>query len=125
MGSDVVLAGVQPRYLLPLIWLLAAVALVGEPYALIRFSSLQLGVAVLALSLAHAVALHVQIRRYVTGQDVDAFDLNAQAEWWWDLPVPPMGVWIAGSLAFLVATLLVAALVRAGDGRRHVGPATE
>lgn len=111
LGSTTVLEGIQPRYLLPLIWLLAAVALVGAPYGRVQFSRLQLVVAALGLSLAHAIALHAQIRRYVTGQDVLSLDLNANAEWWWGIPVSPMAIWFLGSIAFLAASVLLVRIV--------------
>jgi hypothetical protein len=131
LGSSTVLPGIQPRYLLPLIWLLAAVALVGAPYGRVQFSRLQLAVAAIGLSLAHTMALHAQMRRYVTGQDVVSLNLNAQAEWWWHIPVSPMVIWFLGSAAFLAASLLVAWLVttparglrtaRAQSTRRQLG----
>ena len=54
------------------------------------------------------MALHLNIRRYVTGVDVTAVNLDVGAEWWWDGPVGPSAVWLLGSLAY---TLLVALLV--------------
>ncbi|MFZ9088387.1 MAG: hypothetical protein ACO2Z1_05910, partial [Pontimonas sp.] len=56
-----------------------------------------------ALSIANAVALHHNIRRYVTGLDSFGYNLN-NTEWWWfglrDSWLTPMTVWYLGSLAF-------------------------
>jgi hypothetical protein len=62
-----------------------------------------------ALIGAHFVALHINIRRYVTGLDVGGFDLGANTEWWWTGPIGPNVVWLLGSLAY---ALLVVMIVR-------------
>jgi hypothetical protein len=72
-------------------------------------SRVQRYVVVSALSVAYAVALFANIRRYVTGTDSGGLNLSNGAEWWWDLPVTPMVVWAAGSFAFAA---LVVILVR-------------
>ena len=47
------------------------------------------------------MALQVNIRRYVTGDDLQGLNLDAGAEWWWTgFPVGPTGVWVVGALAF-------------------------
>jgi hypothetical protein len=89
--------GVQPRYLLPLaVIFICLVVLTGGA----RLSRLQAGVIAGALAVAHTVALHVQLRRYVTGLDVSNWNLDRGQEWWWDIPVGPTVVWVVGSLAF-------------------------
>ena len=102
---------VQPRYLLPLIALLAVVALWRSAPGR-RLSRGQLALVVLTLALANSFAMHNNIRRYVTGDDVTGFNLNALPEWWWDSPVSPMLVWFVGSAAF--AGFLVALVSRTG-----------
>jgi hypothetical protein len=94
--------GVQPRYVYPLVIMLAGVVLVGIRPDL-GLNRLQLVVAGSALVIANSVALHVNIRRYVTGDDVLNANLDANVEWWWNVPVSPMAVWAAGSLAFLIS----------------------
>lgn len=113
MGMRGSFVGIQPRYVLPLIWLLAVVALLGAPYGRVRLGRAQLVTAAVAVSLAHAVTLHAQIRRYVTGQDVTAFDLDLGREWWWDIPASPMTVWAIGAVAFLGAAVLLAVALTA------------
>ncbi len=98
-------AGVQPRYIYPLLIILAGVALwrlKGRNLQLTRF---QLSVVTILLTVANSVALHTNIRRYVTGIDGTGANLNRNIEWWWQLPLSPMAVWIAGSIAFGIAML--------------------
>ena len=59
------------------------------------------------LVLANSFGLHANIRRYVTGQDVRAFNLGQGAEWWWSFGPSPMEVWAIGSFAFAVGALLL------------------
>lgn len=97
---------VQPRYLLPLVVMFAGIALLrssrGE-----RMPGMQRVMLVTALGLANTIALHTNLRRYVTGNDVGGWNLDVAAEWWW-LPISPMTVWVVGSLAFVGALILVA-----------------
>jgi len=98
---------VQPRYLMPLVPIIVAVALYrpGRGGAS-RLSRTQSVLAYLALVGAQAVALHTQIRRFVTGVDVTTFNLNYQAEWWHAGPSPMM-TWILGSVGFAVVALVL------------------
>jgi hypothetical protein len=62
------------------------------------------------LSLANSIALHTNIRRYVTGMDVGGLDLDFAREWWWwFMPqfFTPNLLWIGGSLAFAGVTWIV------------------
>jgi hypothetical protein len=108
VGGDLIGEQVQPRYLLPLIVMLGGMVLLTRRARLARFEWPNRVAIILALSGAHFVALHLNIRRYVTGADVTAVNLDAGAEWWWDGPIGPNAVWLLGSLAY---TLLVALLV--------------
>ncbi len=102
VSGDTVGNQFQPRYLLPLVVLLALL-LVTAPsgFRMLRFTGLQAFAILGALALANLVALQVNIRRYVTGSDQQGFNLSAGAEWWWhDLPVGPMAVWLIGALSF-------------------------
>lgn len=105
--------GVQPRYVLPLMVLLLVVAGLRLRGAALRLVPAQRWVMVAALATTNAVALHTNIRRYVTGNDVATLDLDAGVEWWWGLPIGPLGVWAVGAVAFGVAlTLLTGELAR-------------
>ncbi|MET0304144.1 MAG: DUF2142 domain-containing protein [Microbacteriaceae bacterium] len=100
-GGSVVGEAVQPRYLLPVLVLVAAALLTTRHAARpLAFGRLQLIVVAAALSVTHLIALHFVMRRYVTGNDALAPSLDAGAEWWWTLPVGPNVVWAVGSLAF-------------------------
>ena len=108
-GGDPVGVEVQPRYLLPGIVLFAgllALTAGQRRFALSRGQTLLL---VITLAVVQFVALHTVLRRYVTGEDVQGWNIDAGAEWWWSLAVSPMGVLALGSLAYLG---LVIALVR-------------
>ncbi|AYF98353.1 DUF2142 domain-containing protein [Protaetiibacter intestinalis] len=98
---------VQPRYVLPLIILLAGVALWRSRDDL-GLSGAQMGIVVGGLSIANAVALHTNIRRYVTGDDVGGVDLDGQAEWWWKVGFGPTWVWVVGSIALATFLIMVA-----------------
>ncbi len=108
-GGDAVGEQLQPRYLLPLIALLVVLLTIRPTDRPIILSRAQRLVVVLALSVANFVALHLNIRRYVTGIDESGPNLDAGVEWWWPgLPVSPNAVWLIGSVAFaLLVTLLV------------------
>lgn len=111
-SSALVGVGVQPRYLLPLLVLLAEVALLRIDPRRLEFNRTQMRCVVGALTATNAVSLQVNIRRYVTGTDVSGYNLDAHREWWWAIPLPPMGVWLLGSLAFGGALYLVARALR-------------
>lgn len=107
-GGDPVGLEVQPRYLLPLIIMLAGFALLAVGRWVVSLPlALRVTVA-LASAATQSLALYVNIRRYVTGDDVASISLDAGLEWWWNGVPSPMVVWAIGSLAWagLVALLL-------------------
>lgn len=97
---------VQPRYFLPLVTALVGIAVLGETGP-VRLSGVQRAVVWALLVGANSVALHSNIRRYVTGQDVWLFNLGQGAEWWWSFGPSPMEVWAIGSAAFAVVALAI------------------
>jgi hypothetical protein len=107
-GGHVVGEQVQPRYLLPLVVMLAGMLLLTTPGSRLNMTAVQRYVIATALTGAHLVALQMNIRRYVTGVDEAGFNLDSGIEWWWSLPVSPMAVWIIGSLAYGTVAFLVA-----------------
>lgn len=112
-GSDVVGEQVQPRYLLPLIVMLGGMLVLARPAQALTFTMAQRFAIVAALAGAHFVALHLNIRRYVTGIDAAGVNLDDGAEWWWAGPVGPNAVWLLGSLAYaLLVWILVRTLAR-------------
>lgn len=112
-------AYVQPRYIYPLIVIFAGIALLQVTRSGLTLSRVQIGLLIGALSLANAVALHTNMRRYITGNDSFGPNLNSSVEWWWNIPVSPMVVWVLGSAAFvgMLIALLAAPWRRAGAVR--------
>ena len=73
----------------------------------IKLSKGQVVGLVSTLSVANAVALHVNMRRYITGTSVKSWNLNTAAEWWWSIPVSPMMVWAVGSVSFAAFLVII------------------
>ena len=120
-GGDAVGANVHPRYLLPLVVMFGGMLLLAIPgrrILLPRAAQFAVGAALIG---AHFVALHINIRRYVTGLDVGGLDLGANAEWWWAGPIGPTAVWLLGSLAY--GLLVIVLLRRFRHGPVEVEPA--
>src|SRR5690606_6892977 len=97
-----------------LIVLLAGLSLLPWRRVPFRLSRVQAAVVVALLGGAHFLALHVNIRRYVTGAGEQSLDLAAGAEWWGTgLPLSPTVVWLIGSVAFAaLAVVLVREMSR-------------
>jgi hypothetical protein len=113
---------VQPRYVYPLVIILAGVALIGLRGAGLGLGRVQLAIAAIAVTTAAVVALHVNLRRYITGQDNETFNLNDPIEWWWNAPVTPMMVWFAGSAAIVVTAALLIAFAWSSDATASATP---
>jgi hypothetical protein len=104
LGKNYVGENVQPRYFLPLLFLLVGIA-VFSPKNVEAFylSYAQVIVAAFFVTSAHAFALHFTMRRYLTGSDVVDWNLNKSVEWWWSFMPSPMASWALASLGFAVA----------------------
>ena len=93
----------QPRYLVPLMVVaVGTVVLTQDGRPLISDRPRLVAIAA-ALTVSNSIALHTNIRRYVTGNVVEGLNLNSPREWWWGfLPdlVSPNFVWVAGTAAF-------------------------
>jgi hypothetical protein len=78
---------------------------------------IQVFVIAAALTVVNFVALHMNIRRYVTGIDGAGPNLDSGAEWWWALPFGPTAVWLVGAVAYgALMFLLVPRLAQAPAG---------
>ena len=94
---------VQPRYLLPLMMVFLGTMLLTKDGRPIISDRGRLWFVIIALTLANAIALHTNIRRYTTGIRVQGFDLDSLREWWWPFfpdALSPNLIWFIGSLAF-------------------------
>jgi hypothetical protein len=109
-------ANIQPRYIYPLYMASVGVALLGRrDRGTAPLNRLQTVIVYVMLVAAHCVALHQALRRWITGTDVNGFDLNTGIEWWRAQGPSPMAVWALGSCGFaLVALLFFAVLGRPG-----------
>ena len=110
-GGDTVGTGVQPRYILPLVVLFAGLLLLVESGRL-PLSRVQSILIVCTLSLSNFIALHMNLRRYITGNDELGPNLNAGMEWWWSIPISPLVVWIGGAAAFAALLAILAREMR-------------
>jgi len=101
---------VQPRYVLPLIVLLAGVALSNHSNPTLGLSRRELFILAVPLAAAQSIALITNMRRYVAGADSGGLNLDSNPAWWWHIPVSPMAMWAIGSLAFsgLLLVLILA-----------------
>jgi hypothetical protein len=97
---------IQPRYLLPLLPICIALPLLrGNGDTRLKLSRSQAAVIGSIVFIVFAISLHVNIRRYVTGNDSVALNLSAGAEWWSSLTVGPMVTWLiacAAAAGFLI-----------------------
>lgn len=101
-------AGVQPRYIFPLLIILVQLSLYATPMVSSFFSRSQIFIIVALMAAANAIALHFNTRRYVTGITANGWNLNANNAWWWNFSIiSPMANWAIGSLAFLIALVFV------------------
>lgn len=113
---------VQPRYLLPLLLILLGVLSFGFARDHLTITRLQAIVLFAGVAVANALSLHNNMRRYITGLgDGGGFNLNANIEWWWSMPISPMLVWIGGSAAFALTLAGLFLLLYPKDERPTVG----
>ncbi len=111
---------VAPRYALPLVPVLGFTLLYWRrATSVASLTVAQLSTVLALVTIAHSVALHSTIRRYVTGVGNLSLDLDAGREWWWDIPITPNMVWLLGSVAFGVLAGLLGWTIRRGADRAH------
>jgi hypothetical protein len=108
-------AGVQSRYMLPLLPVVALVLLTGRlPDQAVRLSRPAAWVTWALVSLANCVSLLTNIRRYTTGLDGSILP-SGTPEWWSTSLSGPPKTWVIGSLAFAVAAWMVVRLSSGSD----------
>ncbi len=92
---------IAPRYVLPLVPVLGFTALYWRRTTSVSgLTVVQLTTVLSLMTVAHSVALHSYMRRYISGVANLSIDLDSGREWWWDIPVTPNVVWLLGSAAF-------------------------
>jgi hypothetical protein len=107
VGSSVVGENVQPRYILPLVVVLAGLLLLRSDRPLAP-GPWHVIPAIVLLVGANTIALYGNLRRYLTGLDVEQLSLESGAEWWWSgFPVGPTVLWLLGTLAFAVTVTIL------------------
>jgi hypothetical protein len=101
----------QSRYLIPMVVVMVGMLVIrsssAPPVLTERFP---LAAIAIGLGVANSIALHTNIRRYVTGLDIGGIDLNYAREWWWwFMPqfFTPNWLWVGGSLAFFGLTWIL------------------
>lgn len=101
-------AGVQPRYLLPLIAVAASVAI--EPIQNVAqgiSAKFQTNIFRVFLFFTFTIALFINFRRYESGIDVMNPNLFIQNDWAWPSAPPPMIIWVMASLCFAATLYLL------------------
>lgn len=123
VGLSVVGENVQPRYLLPLVVVLGGLLLFSFKNRPLQPGPWHIIPAIVLLTGANSIALYTNLRRYITGFDVQKLSLDSNAEWWWaGFPLGPTTLWILGSLAF-AATVTVLGVAWLRLGRKAELPA--
>lgn len=119
---------VQARYLYPL--MLAVLGL--GAYGAIRAGLLPLArpwvlpIAWAVMTVLSSLALHIQIRRYVSGLSTSNLDLGVHRQWWWvNSPVSPMGLWLLGTVAMSLTIGLLLRIAAAPTASGEPGEITE
>lgn len=99
-AGDNVGDNMQPRYLLPIVVLFTGLAMLPSAHRPARLTRAQWILVATTLSVTQLISLHINMQRYISGTGDLGLDLNAGIQWWWQIPLSPMVVWIAGSAAF-------------------------
>jgi len=120
---------VQPRYLLPLMMVLLGTIVLTNDGSPILADRGRLWFVFSAITLANAIALHTNIRRYTTGNRVQGFNLDTPREWWWPFFPDVFGptlLWGIGAASFAALLwLLLFRVVPALQTRLQALPAPE
>jgi hypothetical protein len=109
---------VQPRYILPLLIVIAGVLLLAFERRGVTLTRPQSWILGLVLIPAGSLALFTNLKRYTHGLgDETLINLDATPEWWWAMPISPLTVWVVGSVSYTLVVIAVMYLARIG-GRR-------
>lgn len=61
----------------------------------------------------HALTLQATLWRYVSGtaETLPPLNLDANIQWWWNIPISPLWIWILSTSALSVGLLILAYLL--------------
>ncbi|WP_115726948.1 DUF2142 domain-containing protein [Actinomyces culturomici] len=113
----------ESRYLLPLmpfllfLWMIRADGRQSDAEEF-RLTGLQLGIVIAILAVSQSMSLHSVLRRFITGADVEAYNLAASVEWWPYSGFSPNVVWAVASICFVLALVLASLLSRSPGVQR-------
>jgi drug/metabolite transporter (DMT)-like permease len=109
---------VQPRYILPLLIVIAGVLLLAFERKGVTFTRPQAWIIAVVLIAAGSLALFTNLKRYVAGlSDETLINLDANAQWWWAIPISPLAMWVVGSVSYALVVIAVMYLARHGERR--------
>src|SRR5262249_51256219 len=98
--SDTPVGGlIQPRYVLPLLIMLAVVATVRLDGSVFGLTRGQRWIVAGVLAVANGTALYANLRRYITGTAGKDWNLDRNMQWWWHSAIPPMAICAVGAVA--------------------------
>jgi len=99
---------IQPRYILPLLIILLAAAVMRLDGPAFRIRPALRWALVVVLSVANALALYANLKRNVVGVQFDVINLDSHVQWWWTpSPLSPMAVWAIGAVTFAAGVVLL------------------
>lgn len=109
----VVIQNVQSRYLLPLVTAIVGISLLqSQPRPKNKVTSrATIWFVGGMVAIAHAAALHTNMRRYISGLDVVSADLNKGREWWPALLPNPNLCWTLATVCMFVVSVYVLGVV--------------
>ncbi len=108
VGMSVVGENVQPRYILPLVVVLGGLLLLTGSSKPLRPGPWHVIPAMILVIGANTIALYTNLRRYLTGFDVEQLSLDSGAQWWWSgFPIGPTALWLLGSTSFAATVTIL------------------
>jgi hypothetical protein len=102
----------QPRYFVPLLFVLVGIATLVFPARTQVLTRGHVAILAILLSTSASVALRATLARYIHGQDHSWIQLADQPGWWWPRAPSPDAVWVLGSLAGLAWFAVTLTLAR-------------
>ncbi|QJC21119.1 DUF2142 domain-containing protein [Arcanobacterium buesumense] len=106
-GTFIGFGDYQPRYMIPLLGVLLFLLFVVGAQQKRIFDLPQLIIVGVAVSVINSIALHIVMQRYISGfKPPHLFNLNNNMEWWWNIAIAPMTVWVLASVSFAIGVMV-------------------